>query len=81
MPRKSTDVPRSKSDAEVADWYATPEGRRQTQREFVGALRAGMLSRSSGLKVANTDPKALKRLMEQAKESASRSRILSGGKW
>ena len=73
MPRKSTDVSRFRSEAEEADWYATPEGRRQTQREFVRALRAGTLSRSSGLKVAKTDPKALARLMEQAKQSATRA--------
>jgi beta-lactamase class A len=73
MPRKSTKVPRFKSDAEEADWYSTPEGRRQTQREFVRALRAGTLSRSFGLKVAKTDPKALKQLMEQAKERATRA--------
>src|ERR1035438_4984079 len=73
MPRKSPNVPRFKSDAEEADWYATPEGRRQTQREFVRALRAGTLRRSSGLKVAKTDPKALEQLMEQAKESATRA--------
>jgi hypothetical protein len=71
MPRKSTNVSRFKSDAEDADWYATPEGRRQTLSEFVRALRTGTLSRSSGLKVAKTDPKALEQLMEQAKERAT----------
>ena len=73
MPRKSTSPPKFKSAAEEADWYATPEGRRQTQREFARALRAGTLSRSSGLKVAKTDPKVLERLVEQAKESATRA--------
>ena len=73
MPRKSTDVPRFKSDAEEAGWYATPEGRRHTQREFARALRAGTLSRSPGLKVAKTDPKVLAGLMEQAKEKATRA--------
>jgi hypothetical protein len=73
MPRKSTNVTRFKSDAEEANWYATPGGRRQTQREFVRALRAGTLRRSSGLKVAKTDPKVLEQLMEQAKESATRA--------
>jgi hypothetical protein len=73
MPRKSTNVPRFKTDAEAADWYAKPEGRRQTQREFVRALRAGTLSRSSGLKVAKTDPKVLEQLMEQAKARVTRA--------
>jgi hypothetical protein len=54
-------------------WYATAEGRRQTQREFDRATRAGTLSRSAGLKVAKTDPKLLRRLMEQAKENATRA--------
>jgi hypothetical protein len=73
MPRKSTKVSRFKSDAEEADWYATPEGRRETEREFVRALRAGTLSRSPGVKVAKTDPKVLEQLMEQAKEHATRA--------
>src|SRR5579862_8657646 len=73
MPRKSTNAPGFKSDAEEANWYATPEGRRRTQREFVRALRAGTLSPSSGLKVPKTDLKALEQLMEQAKESATRA--------
>jgi len=73
MVRKSTNVPRFKSDAEEADWYATAEGRRLTQREFARALRAGTLSRSAGLKVTKTDPTILKNLMEQAKESATRA--------
>ena len=73
MPRKSINATRFKSDAEEANWYATPKGRRQTQREFVRALRAGTLRRSSGLKVAKTDPKVLEQLMEQAKENATRA--------
>ena len=73
MPRKSTNVPRFKSEAEEAGWYATAAGRRQTQREFVRALRAGTLTRSSGLRAAKTDPKVLQQLMEQAKESATRA--------
>ena len=73
MRRKSANVPTFKSDAEEADWYATPEGRRQTEREFTRALRAGTLSRSSGLNVAKTDPKLLEQLMEQAKKNATRA--------
>ena len=73
MPRKSTNAAMLKTDAEEAIWYATPEGRRQTQREFARALRTGTLSRSSGLKVAKTDPNALQQLMEQVKESATRA--------
>jgi hypothetical protein len=71
MPRKSTNVPRSEADE--AGWYATQEGRRQTQREFVRAPRAGSLGRSSGLLADQTDPKLLRQLMEQSKESATRA--------
>jgi hypothetical protein len=73
MARASTSVSKFKSEAEEADWYATPKGREQTQREFARALRAGTLVRSPGLKVARTDPKLLERLMEQAKENATRA--------
>jgi hypothetical protein len=73
MPRKSTKASKFKSEAEEADWYATPEGRRQTQLEFVRALRAGTLSRSPGSKVAKTDTKLLEQLMEQARQTATRA--------
>lgn len=73
MPRKSTNVPKFKSETEEAGWYATPEGRRQTQREFARALRAGTLVRTAGLKVTKTDSKVLEQLMKQAKESATRA--------
>jgi hypothetical protein len=73
MRRKSPNVPTFKSDAEEADWYATPEGRRRTEREFARALRARTHSRSPGLKAAKTDPKLLEQLMEQAKDSATRA--------
>ncbi|MGA2737719.1 MAG: hypothetical protein ABSG65_09735 [Bryobacteraceae bacterium] len=57
----------------IIRWYATPEGRRQTQREFVHALRTGSLTRSSGVMAPRTDPKILEQFMEQAKESATRA--------
>jgi hypothetical protein len=69
MPRESTKASKFKSEADEADWYTTPEGRRQTQREFARALRTGTLSRSAGLMVARTDPRLLRQLM---KESATR---------
>lgn len=73
MPRRSTDVPKFKSDVKEGDWYATPQGRRLTQREFARALRAGIVVRSTGRKVAKTDPKVLEQLMEQAKNSVTRA--------
>jgi predicted DNA binding CopG/RHH family protein len=73
MPRKPTEVPRFKSDADATDWYATPQGRRQTQREFERALKDGRLIRSTESKIAKTDPKVLELLMQQAKQKATRS--------
>ena len=73
MPRKLNNGLKVKSDTEEAAWYASPEGRRQTLREFTRAVRAGTLSRSAGLNVAKTDPKILEDLMKQAKQSATRA--------
>lgn len=73
MPHTSTDVPKFKSDAEEADWYATPQGRRQTQREFARALKDRNMIRSAGSKVLKTDSRVLHQLMEQAKQNATRA--------
>jgi len=73
MPRKSTDVRKFKSEAEEADWYSTPEGRRHTQREFVRALRDGTLSLSAGLRITKTGRKSLEQLMDLARQSATRA--------
>ena len=73
MPRKSTDDHKFSSEAAEAGWYATPEGRLRTQREFARALKSGTLNRSGGLNVAKTDPKLLEQLMERAKEKATRA--------
>lgn len=70
MPRKS--VPDFKSEAEEAAWYATPEGRRQTLREFERALKSGSVLLSRGAKIPSTDPKVLAELVEQAKTKATR---------
>jgi hypothetical protein len=73
MPSKSTKVAKVKPGADEADWYTTPEGRHETEREFARALRGGTLVRSTGVKVTKTDPKVLAQLMEQAKENATRA--------
>jgi len=73
MSRKSTDVMRFKANAEEGDWYATPQGRRQTQREFARAFKDGTLIRSTGSRIAKSDPNLLKQLMEEAKRNATRS--------
>jgi predicted DNA binding CopG/RHH family protein len=72
MPRKLSRARKSQSGADEADWYTSPEGRRQTAREFSRALRAGTLSRSTGLSVRKTDAKLLEQLMREAKLNASR---------
>ena len=73
MPRTPTDVPKFKSDAEEADWYVTPQGRRQTRREFARALKDGNLVRAAGSKISKTDSNVLFQLMEQAKQNATRA--------
>jgi hypothetical protein len=55
-----------------ADWYASPAGRRQTQREFERALKNGTLIRSSGSRIARTNPGILETLLKQAKANATR---------
>ena len=62
MPRESTDVMKSKANGEEAAWYATPQGRRQMQREFARALKDGTLIRSAGSRIARSDPRVLEQL-------------------
>ena len=56
MPRKSINAMKLKANAEEADWYATPQGRRQTLREFTRALKGGTLIRSTGSRIAKSEP-------------------------
>lgn len=72
MLRKSTKLHKSKSGTDETDWYAGPEGRRQTQREFERALKDGTLVHSSGSRITRTNPGVLKTLLEQAKLNATR---------
>jgi len=65
-------VKRNKPISKAA-WYATPEGRRFTQREFERALRNGTLRRSPGSKAKTTDRATLEALVQQAKERATRA--------
>jgi len=58
-----------KGNTEQGDWYATPQGRRQTQREFARALKDGTLIRSTGSTIAKSDPKLLQRQMEGLKRT------------
>jgi predicted DNA binding CopG/RHH family protein len=63
MARKSTSDP---------EWFATPEGRRQTLREFEKALKEGTVLREEGSQIPRSDAAMLSVLMEQAKARASR---------
>jgi hypothetical protein len=72
MARKSTKLRESKSKTEETEWYASAEGRRQTQREFERALKHGTLLRSSGSRIPRTNHKVLEALLEQAKAKATR---------
>lgn len=71
MPRKSKHESEPLSDE--AAWYATPEGRRQTQREFERALKRGALLRSAGSAIPPTDARVLAELVEQAKAKATKA--------
>jgi hypothetical protein len=71
MPLKSTKLRDSDPGADE-NWYASPEGRRQTQREFERALKDGTLIHSSGLRTPRTDPGVLKTLLARAKSNATR---------
>jgi hypothetical protein len=72
MALKSTRLHKPKSGTEETDWYASPSGRRQTQREFERALKDGTLIHSSGLRTPRTNPDVLKTLLERAKANATR---------
>jgi ABC-type branched-subunit amino acid transport system substrate-binding protein len=67
-------MPNFKSEAEEADWYATAAGRRQTQREFERAIKAGtLIVNPKGLNIPRTDPKILAELLARAKEKATQA--------
>jgi hypothetical protein len=72
MPRKSTKLHKSRSKSEEADWYASPQGRRQTQLEFKRALKNGTLIGSPGARIPRTNPDVLNTLLKQAKANATR---------
>jgi hypothetical protein len=72
MPRKSTKLSEPRSGMEETDWYASPAGRRQTQREFERALKKGTVIRSSGSRIPRTNPDVLETLLKQAMANATR---------
>jgi len=63
----------SEAAAAEATWYATPEGRRQTQREFERAIKRGDVLRSGGSAIPPTDTKLLAELVEKAKANATKA--------
>ena len=56
-----------------AVWYASPEGRRQTQREFERALKRGTILRSEGSNIPLTQAKVLAELVDKAKANATKA--------
>jgi hypothetical protein len=70
MAHKSTSKP---TGAAEAAWYASPEGRRQTQREFERALKRGTVLRSEGARIPLSDAKVLAELVERAKAKATKA--------
>ncbi len=73
MARKSAKSPGLKSEAEEAEWYETPQGREQTQREFEKALRAGKTRPARYAHIQRSDAALLLGLMEQAKAKATKA--------
>ena len=71
MPRKLK--AELKSTAAEAAWYASPEGRRQTQREFERALKRGAILHSAGSTIPLTHAKLLTELVEKAKASVTKA--------
>ncbi len=71
MARKSK-VEMEAATAEAV-WHATPEGRRQTQREFERAIKRGEVLRSKGSTIPLTDTKLLAALVEKAKANATKA--------
>ncbi len=70
-PLKSTKRHEAGSGGEEIDWYAGPEGRRETRREFENALKNGTLMRSAGARVPRTDPDVLAELVERGNAKAT----------
>ncbi|MBI1788542.1 MAG: hypothetical protein HYR60_13455 [Acidobacteria bacterium] len=71
MPRKLK--PELESAAAEAAWYASQEGRRQTQREFERALKRGAILRSAGSNIPLTHAKVLAELVEKAKANVTKA--------
>lgn len=71
MPRESKAELESMS--KEAAWYTTPEGRRQTEREFERALKQGTLLRSPGSPIPQTEAEVLAELVEKAKAKATKA--------
>jgi hypothetical protein len=72
MARKSAKSAKRVAGAD-ATWFATPQERRQTEREFSRALKTGSLIHSSGARIRKTDPKVLEALIEQARRNTTRA--------
>jgi len=71
MPRKLES--KLQSEATEAAWYSSPQGRRQTQREFERALRRGAVLRSEGSTIPLTHAKELAELVEKAKANVTKA--------
>jgi predicted DNA binding CopG/RHH family protein len=70
MPRKSINAMKLKANAEEADWYATPQGRRQTLREFTRLLEEAKsnATRSISIRLPIAD-------LEQARQIAEKTGV------
>lgn len=72
MARNFKDESSAKTSNDAA-WYATPQGRHETEREFTKALRRGSVVRSTGMAVPLSDPAVLAELVAKAKARATKA--------
>ncbi len=57
-----------KSEAEEADWYASPAGQRETEHEMEKAIRSGAAKvYPDGRNIKRTDPAVLAELLDDVK--------------
>lgn len=68
MPRKSNQKLTPENEA---DWYASPDGREATMREFQRAIKNGTIARLQPGE--STDPTILQELLERAKAKTTKA--------
>ncbi len=63
-------MPKVKTEAEEADWYTSPAGRRQTTRQFQQAIRKGVIT---------TESRDLEEVNRLVKQNPGRAIVVKNG--